>query len=87
LGNNTAFGLAAFGIEPVDPYHHLAAAEAAVFQRIDNPMARLGLCVGRDSVFEIEDEAVGRQLTRLFQRARIRSGHVKHAAAWTDGHR
>ena len=75
------------GIEAVDPHHHFAVAEAAIVQRLGDRLARLRLGFRRHRVFEIEDEAVGRQFAGLFQRARVRSGHVKHAAARTDGHR
>ena len=49
--------------------------------------ALLGL--GRDRVFEVKDQRVGRQRAGLFERARIGARHVEDAAARADrrGHR
>ena len=44
------------------------------------------LRVGRDRILEVEDDGVGRQGARLLDGAGIRSRHVEHAAARTDGH-
>ena len=56
------------------------------FTAVDDLLARLLLGVGRDRVFKVKDDAVGRQGARLFDGAGVRSRHVEHAAAWAKGH-
>ena len=73
-------------VEAVDADEHLAGAEAAGLHRVDDLLARLLLGLGRDRVLEIEDHAVDRQGARLFDGAGVRSRHVEHAAARTEGH-
>src|SRR5580704_10560892 len=50
-------------------------------------MTRLALGFRGHRILKIENKAVRRQFARFLQRARIRSGHVKHATTRTDGHR
>ena len=39
-----------------------------------------------DTVLQIEDQAIGRQVPRLLQRPRVRAWHVEHAAPRPDVH-
>ena len=52
--------------------------------RLGDLVAGQRLGVGRDRILEVEDDAVGGQIARLFQRPRIRSRHEQQAAARTD---
>ncbi len=72
-------------IEAVDPHHDFAVAEAGR-ERVDDGLACRGLGVRRHRVFEIENQAIGRQVAGFFQRPRIRARHIQNAAARTDGH-
>jgi hypothetical protein len=65
---------------------HFTRAEAAGRHRGHDLLASGRLGLGRNRVFQIEDHRVAGQGLRLFQRARIGTGHVKHAAARTGGH-
>src|SRR5262245_1365953 len=74
------------GVEAVDADYDLARAEAARLDGVGDLLAGGGLGVGRHRILEVEDDGVGRQGTRLLDRAGVRSRHVKDAAARTDGH-
>ena len=73
-------------VDAVDADEHLALAEAAGLDRVDNLLARRFLGVGRDRILKIENDAVGGKRLGLLQRAGIGARHVQHAAARTDGH-
>ena len=95
LGNQNAVGLGLAGhgdvvdpprrIEGVDADQDLALAETPCRDRLGDLVAGQRLGVGRHRILEVEDDAVGGQIARLFQRPRIRSGHEEQAAART-GH-
>ena len=74
------------GVEPVDADDDLARAEPAGRHRRHHLRPRRFLAVGRDRIFEVEDDRVGRQRARLLDRAGVRARHVEHAAARSDGH-
>ena len=61
-------------------------AEAAGLDRLGNLLARGLLGVGRDRIFEVENDAVGGKRFCLLQRAGVGARHVKDAAARTDAH-
>ncbi len=71
-------------IQRVDADQDLAPAESAGRDRLRDLVARQRLGVGRHGILEIENDAVGRQDSGLFQRPRIRSRHEQKAAARTD---
>ena len=62
------------------------APKPPAVDRVRDLLARRRLGVGRDRILEVEDDGVGRQRARLLDRAGVRSRHVEHAAARTDGH-
>ena len=78
-------GLAPGGRKPVDADDHLALAEAARGDRIDNLLPRDLLGVGRDGIFEVEDHRVGGNVARLLHRPGVGAGHVEHRTARPDG--
>ena len=53
-------------LERVDADHHLAAAIAAAFDGGADPGAGEGLGVGRDGIFQVEDQRVGGNVLGLF---------------------
>ena len=71
-------------IEAVDADQHLALAEPAGRNRLGDLVARHSLGVRRHRILEVENDAVGGQIGRLFQRPRVRSRHEQQAAARTD---
>ena len=71
-------------IQRVDPDQDLALAVAAGRDGLRNLVARQRLGVRGDGILEIEDEAVGGQIARLFQRPHVRSGHEQQTSARTD---
>ena len=73
-------------IDAIDADEHLARAEAAGLDGVDDLLARRLLGVRRHRILEVEDDAVDGQGLRLFHRAGIGARHVKHAAARADGH-
>ncbi len=68
-------------MQPVDANDDLARAEAPGLHRRGHLLARHGFRVGRDRVFEIEDQRVGGKRLGLLERARVRARHVEDAAA------
>ena len=58
-------------IQRVDADQDLALAEAAFGDRLRDLVARHGLGVRRHRILEVEDDAVGGQVTGLFQRPRV----------------
>ncbi len=96
FGHQNAVGLGLAGhreivepprrIERIDAHQHFAAAKTAFRQRAGDLRPRGFLGVGRDGIFEVEDDAVGRQKPRFFQRARIRSRHEQQTATRSDHH-
>ncbi len=72
-------------IERVHTDRDFALAITAELDRATNLGAGLFLGVGRDRVFEIEDQRIGRDFLRFFKRAAIRAGHVENAAARAGG--
>ena len=73
-------------VERIDPHDHLAGAEAARLDRVRDLLPRRRLGLGGDGILEIENDGIAGQGLGFFERARIRSRHVEHAAARTDGH-
>ena len=73
-------------IQRIDAHDHFAPAEAARNDGLPDLRARGCLRVRRNGVFEVENDRIGRKRARLLDGARIGSGHVKDAAARTDGH-
>src|ERR1700712_1703622 len=71
-------------IEASDANDVLALADPAGRDRFRNLVAGRGLGVRRHRILEVENDAVGGQDARLFQRPRIRSRHEQQAAARTD---
>src|ERR1700722_2425294 len=71
-------------IEAVDPNQDLTLAESPGRDRLRDLVAREGLGIGRHGILKIENDAVSRQIARLFQRPRIRPRHEQETAAWTD---
>ena len=74
------------GIETIDTHKNFAVAEAALLQRFPDLFPRHHLGFGGHRIFKVENDAVGRQFARFFDRARIRSGHVQHATPRADSH-
>ena len=74
------------GVQRIDAHDHFARAKAAGRDDVRDLPAGGRLGIGRDRVLQIEDHRVAGQGLRLLQRARIGTGHVKHAAARTGGH-
>src|SRR5262249_62143742 len=72
-------------VDAVDANEKLALAETARLDGLRDLRARRFLGVGSDGVLEIEDETVGGERLCLLERAQVRTGHVQHAAARTDG--
>ena len=94
LGNQDAVGpgLAGHGdvvdpprrIQRVDADQDLALAETPGRDGLGDLVARQRLGLRRDGILEVEDDAVGGEVPRLFQRPRIRTGHEQQAAARAD---
>ena len=72
------------GVEAVGADQYLALAETPGLHGLRDLLARLRLGVGRNRILEIKDQAVCREIARLFQRPCIRSGHEEQAAARAD---
>ncbi|MGY3295557.1 hypothetical protein ACVWWP_008624 [Bradyrhizobium sp. LM3.6] len=68
-------------VEAVGPDQDLALAEPFGRDRGSDPVARQCLRIRRDGVFQIEDQAIGGEIARLFQRAGVGAGHEQMAAA------
>jgi len=71
-------------VQAVGPDPDLALAKALGRDYLRDLLARLGLGVGRHRIFEIQDQAIGGEGPRLFQRPRVRSRHEQQAAARAD---
>ena len=69
----------------VDPHDPRALAIAALPQRRDQRLARLGLGVGGHRILQVEYDRIGRQLPRLFERALLRAGDIKHRTIGVGG--
>ena len=76
-------------VDRVDPQDELTRRVAASGDRRGDGGAGGLLGLGRDRVFEIENQRIGRQGARLFEGARVRARHKQDAAAGADrrGHR
>ena len=72
-------------VRPIDADDDLTSAEIALDRR-DHLGARHFLGVGRDRIFQIEDQRVGRQCRGLGERLGVGAGHVEGAAARTGKH-
>ena len=59
------------------------AGQEPIFRRGDL-LARLRLGVGRDGVFQVQDQDVGVQAARLVERAGVGARHVQDGTAGTD---
>ena len=77
--------MAPIRIQPVHAHHNFARAIAARLKRRANLLARLGFGIGRNRVFQIEQQTVGIQCTRLLKRAGIGPRHVKSRSARDRG--
>jgi hypothetical protein len=86
LGDRVEIVEPPFRVEAVDAHDHLAGAEPAGDDGIRHLLAGGRLAVGRHRILEIEDDGVGRQAACFLDRAGVRSRHVEHAPARTDGH-
>ncbi len=75
-------------VDSVDADRDRLAASAPVHlqQRADHVLPRLLLVPRGDGVLQIEDQSIGGKLLGFLQRACVRAGHVKHAAAWSHHH-
>ena len=73
--------MAPIRIQPVHAHHNFARAIAARFKRRANLLARLCFGIGRNRIFQIEQQTVGIQCTRLVKRARIGPRHVEGRTA------
>ena len=73
-------------IDAVDADEDLAAAEAAGLHRRRHLRAGLRLGVRRHRVFEIENDAVGRQAARLLDGAGVGARHIEHGSARSNAH-
>ncbi len=69
-------------LEAVHADDELASAIAALLERRGNLLAGRGLRVGRYRILEIENKPIGRERTRLLDRAGIGARHIKHTPAW-----
>ena len=86
LGRRAQVVHAPGGLDGVDADDELAPPVAAALHGRADVVARRDLAFGRDGIFQVEDQRVGRKRLRLFQRALVGARHVEHAAARTDGH-
>ena len=77
--------MAPISIQPVNSHHNFAGALAARFKRRANLLARLGFGIGRNRIFQIEQQTVGIQCTRLLKCAGIGPRHVKSRSARDRG--
>src|SRR4029077_14986795 len=88
--NQNAVGLRAAGhreiiapprrIRALDADQDLALAKALLCDGLRDLLARIRLGVGRDRIFEIEDQPIGREVASLFERAGFGAGHEQQAA-------
>ena len=77
--------MAPFGIQPVHAHHNFARAIAARFERRADLIARLCFGIGRNRIFQIEQQTIGIQRARLFKCAGIGPRHVEGRAARDRG--
>ena len=94
LGNQDAVGpgLAGHGdvvdpprrIQRVDADQDFALAKPPGRDGLRDLVARQRLGLRRHGILEVEDDAVGGKVPRLFQRPRVRTGHEQQAAARAD---
>jgi len=68
-------------VDRVHPQYQLAVAVAALGESRPNNRPRVLFRLRSHGVFEVEDQAVGRQNSRFLERAWVRAGHKKEAAA------
>ncbi|MNT80137.1 hypothetical protein D3C72_2195630 [compost metagenome] len=73
------------GVQRVDAHDAFPVAIAAFAQGGGDLLAGQGLGVGRHRVFQVQDQGVRVQRSRLVQRAGIGAGHVEDGAAGSDG--
>ena len=86
LGDRRKVVLAPGCIGAIDPDRDLAVAVVALPHCGDDVVARDRLGVGRNRVFKIENQHVGRQALGLFQRPDIGTRHIKCASARPKDH-
>ena len=67
-------------IKTVDPHDPRPVAEIPISQHPRHKIARGGFFVGRDRIFQIEDDRIRRQPHSLFQRPLFRAGDVQDRA-------
>ena len=80
-GDRRQVGMAPAGIEAVDPDDDFARAVPTGGNGGADLRARRLLGVGRNGVFQIENQDVGGKVLRLFERAGVGAGHIEGRAA------